>query len=349
MSIKRFAGGVHGVWQRFPDPTGFDFALAGSTFRIRSEEASLHRQLGEALKHRMVPHVAVPDLAIYTWHTHSSPLSQTPSDWRALERWMHGEPVHALFDDVSTFIDPIGRNIAVLDFDKGQAAVWFADPSPPIWTLAAPFLRLLDMWFTKRGKILCHGAAIAKHGCAALLIGPGGAGKSTLALHAPDADFGYLGDDYVLVEPGAGSPIVYSVYALGKLLQVDADTHIPARTAVAQFSDERSDKVLLRIDEATICLSAPLVAVVEPFIGESDTPRLERISVGDALRKILPTSLRQLPGDEQKKLSLMARVIAVPCFRLHMTRDHARNLAVIDRHLAAEAKRLGLVPCTMRT
>jgi hypothetical protein len=196
--------------------------------------------------------------------------------------------------------------------------------------------------------MLCHGAAIAKHGGAALIIGPGGAGKSTLALRALDASFGYLGDDYVLLEPAAPSPVVHSVYTSGKLLGAAIATGVPAQATVFREPDDRADKSLLHVTTSSILSSSPLVVVIEPCIGDNDRPRMEPISPGDALRTVLPTALRQLPGEEQKKLSIMTRILTVPCFRLYLTRDHMHNLAVIDDHLLAQAQRLGLKPCTMK-
>ena len=70
------------------------------------------------------------------------------------------------------------------------------------------------------------------------------------------------------------------------------------------------------------------------------TPMADGNREGAIVRQGTPAALRQLPGEEQKKLSLLALILTVPCFRLHLTRDHARNLAVIDDHLRAQAERL---------
>lgn len=329
---------------------GFHFELAGSVVRVHARTAPLQKHLVAALQHRVAPAVDVPDLTILAWDAQPSPLSLALPEWRVTERWALREPVRASGEDGMFFFDPTGGTVTLYDSGRSLGAVWFSDGSrPPLWIVGAPFLRVLDAWFIGRGMALCHGAAIGKHGGAALIIGPGGAGKSTLAMHSLGASFGYLGDDYVLLEPAAPRPVVHSVYCSGKLFGTDIDAGIPAQAAVFRLPDEEDDKSLLRIGAASTLKSAPLVAVLEPRIGESEQPRLERISPGEALRTILPAALRQLPGEEQRKLSILAGILtAVPCFRLHLTRDHARNLAVIDDHLSRETNRLGLTPCATK-
>lgn len=327
----------------------FQFALAGSVIRVYAETAPLRKHLVAALQHRVVPAVDVPDLTILAWETQPSPLSRALPEWRVMERWAVREPVRASGKNGMFFFDPIGGTVTLYDSGRSLGGAWFSDGAkPPLWIVGAPFLRLLDAWFTDRGKALCHGAAIAKHGGAALIIGPGGAGKSTLALRALDASFSYLGDDYVLLEPAAPRPVVHSVYCSGKLLAADIDAGIPARTVVFRHPDQQGDKSLLRVGAASMLKAAPLMAVIAPSIGDNEWPRMEPLSPCDTLRTVLPAALRQLPGEEQKKLSIMAQVLTVPCFRLHLTRDHARNLAVIDNHLSAQVQHLGSKPCTMK-
>jgi hypothetical protein len=356
------------VSARLRKSPSFQFALASSSFRVYADATWLQQQLMTALQHRVIRAVDPPDLTVFAWHSHPSPLPRALPEWRVMERWARREPVRATGKDGMIFFDPIGGTVDLYDSGSFLAGAWFGDGEKlPIWIVAAPFLRLLDAWFTERGKILCHGAAIAKYGGAALIIGPGGAGKSTLALRALGASFDYLGDDYVLLEPAASMPVVHSVYASGKLLGADINAGFPAQATVIRQPDAppssttmspcftkmpwlkySADKSVLRVMASSILHSAPLVAIIEPCIGDNDWPRMEPISPGDALRTILPTSLRQLPGEEQKKLTIITQILTVPCFRLHLTRNHARNLAAIDEQLLTASHRLGLKPCAMK-
>lgn len=321
----------------------FDFALAGCVFRVCARTESLSQLLAAALRHRVASATRTPDVTIFAWDGEPSPMSWASSEWKVLERWSRREPVRASGGTGMFFFDPIGGVVSLLCNGKRQAGVWFRDAAAlPIWIAAAPFLRLLDSWFIARGSMLCHGAAIAKHGVAALIVGPGGAGKSTLALRSLGAGFGYLGDDYVLLEPAAPLPIVYSVYGSGKLVAGDLDAGAPAETAVFQRPDDCTEKSFLRVSPSSILDSAPLGAVFEPSFGGGAKPEIETISPGEALRCILPSALRQLPGDEKEKLAALSRVLNVPCYRLHLSRDHARNIAALDAELLVRARHLGL-------
>jgi hypothetical protein len=210
------------------------------------------------------------------------------------------------------------------------------------WIAAAPFLHLFDAWFTARGKFACHGAAIAKHGRAALIIGPGGAGKSTLALHAAREGFGYIGDDYVLLEPGPPAPVVHSIYSSGKLAVADVAAGASSRLSVVRQADDELDKAVLRVTALTVLHAAPVAVVVSPRIDAAGQGSIEPISPAEALRILLPSALQQLPGDHQAKLDILKRVLTVPCVRLNLTPSHQCNLAMIDNLLAGLASPDGM-------
>ncbi|MEO8586871.1 MAG: hypothetical protein ABI584_11975 [Acidobacteriota bacterium] len=340
---ERFFGILDDLAGRSRNFPVFHFALAGCVFRVCAKTEPLAQLLAAALRDRVVPATRPADVTIFAWDMEPSPVSWACPEWKVVERWSRREPVRASDGTGMFFFDPIGGMVSLYGRGRRQAGVWFRDAATlPIWIAAAPFLRVLDSWFTARGKMLCHGAAIAKHGVAALIVGPGGAGKSTLALRSLDAGFGYLGDDYVLLEPATPLPIVYSVYGSGKLVASDLEAGSPAEAAVFQEPADRTEKSFLRVEGSSIFDSAPLAAVFEPSIGDGEWPKLEATSSGGALRCILPSALRQLPGEEQGKLSILTRVVTVPCYRLHLSRDHARNLAAIDAELQVQARRLGL-------
>ncbi len=323
----------------------FHFALAGGVFRVCAGTETLSQLLAAALRHRVVPETRPPDVTIFAWDGEPVPLSWACPEWKVAKRWSRREPVRASDGAGMFFFDPIGGVVSLYGRDRGQAGVWFRDAAAlPIWIAAAPFLRLLDSWFTARKQMLCHGAAIAKHGVAALIVGPGGAGKSTLALRSLDAGFAYLGDDYVLLEAATPLPLVHSVYGSGKLAAGDLEHGLPAGASVFQQPDDRTEKSFLRVSSSSMLDSAPLAAVFQPSRGDGAEPKLEAISPGEALRRILPSSLRQLPGDERKKLEALSRILTVPCYRLHLTRDHARNLELIDAELLVRARHMGLGP-----
>ena len=129
---------------------------------------------------------------------------------------------------------------------------------------------------------LRHGAAVAEGGRAALLLGPGGAGKTTTALAAWNAGMDYLGDDYVLVRVG---PHVTGAraYATAK---ADARTATLLPSVVdlgaREYHRGDDDKTVLQLAGARglDVIEARVVAVVVPRV--APRARLEAIEPGAA-------------------------------------------------------------------
>jgi hypothetical protein len=317
-----------------PGLSVFEFSLAGCDIRVCADTPGLLLQLTEALRHRRKDLAGDPDLTIYAF-AKQPPASLERPEWRVAEHWMRRQPVRALNEQGMIYFDSIAEEVGFVDAARSRAAIWFGpDRVLPIWIAAAPFIRILDTWFAARGRILCHGAAIAKSGVAALLIGPGGAGKSTLALHAIDQGFDYIGDDYVLLEPTPSGAIAHSLYCSGKLKQAELTAAMAEMVSVHRAVEDVNEKSFVLPAPKCLRASAPLAMVIEPRFGDGEPPLLEPISSADALRVAAPNVLRQLPGAEQRKLVLLARAFAAPCFRLRLTVDHRRNLGVIRSALA---------------
>jgi hypothetical protein len=317
------------------------FALAGHSFGIRAQRPLLE-QMTAALQPLETSASSTDQLAILAWKGDPSPLRQAPPEWKIPERWARREPVRASRGGGMVYFDPIGGVVSLYHSEGRLGGMWFEDEAAPaLWIAAAPCLRLLDAWFTEHGKFLCHGAAIARHGGAALIIGPGGVGKSTLAIRSLEDGFDYLGDDYVLLEAGPPWPVIHSIYASGKLAGADISAGLPRQATVFREPDDPTEKGFLRIAPTAIVSSARLALVIQPCIGAHDAPSMVRISAGDALRAILPSALRQLPGGFQEKLAVLTRVLTVPCFRLHMTTSHRHNLSLVEKELMAQRPSLG--------
>jgi hypothetical protein len=274
-------------------------------------------------------------LKMILWGTGVSPVELAPAEWRVPERWARREPVLFGTDAVTLYFDPIGRVMAVMDHEARLGGMWFERPdAPAMWVVAAPMLRVLDMVLTRLGLLLLHGAAIGRDGAAALILGPGGAGKSTLSLHAAQSGMDYLGDDYVLVDTRGDAPLVHAIFASAKLLEPGIGGGSASRIAVHRPPDADADKYFLLVEDRAMVPSAHIVAVLLPQFSKGAEARLEPISAGDVMKAVVPSAFRQLPGQHQEKLRLLRAALRVPNYRLALTPRHEENVAAVDSTLA---------------
>ena len=79
----------------------------------------------------------------------------------------------------------------------------------PGWRKAVALLLLQRLMRMRRDAIFFHAASVAVAGVGALLVGPKGAGKSTLALALATRGHGFLGDEHACYVPAAGELIPF--------------------------------------------------------------------------------------------------------------------------------------------
>jgi hypothetical protein len=317
----------------------FRVSLAGHELEIRIESEDLSAQLKPAFEHlETSQRDRQADLTITAFdRPPPEPLSAT--HWLSAQNHQTSQSVRAMDERGMLYIDSLTGIVSLLDAQSSQAGVWFGpDARVPIWIAAAPFLRVLDAFYIRNGKLLCHGAAIAKNERAVLIIGPGGAGKSTLAIRACCSGFDYLGDDYVLLHPSAGSPTnVFSIYRSGKLARADLASAPIAGLDIQQEAEDPTEKSYFLPNPESIRLLAPLAAIVQPQRRLIDEPRLLQCPASHAIRAAIPSVLSQLQGCEQRKVEILTRAFDVPCYQLHLSFDHRKNIAVLDRILGENA------------
>lgn len=252
---------------------------------------------------------------------------------RVWERWSRGEQLRVRGRDGSrTIFDPLSRTVTALGPASGT--VWFDLSQPlPSWVSAAPALQLFDWWATARDMLATHAAATCFDGSAALLVGASGSGKSTFAVQATERGHGFLGDDYVLLEPG-NAPRAHALYRSAKLVRGRGDGL--TRFSALCGAGSEDDKDVFVADEALVVHSAPVSVVLAPVIGDASRPVLTLITAAEAVRRAAPSILRQMPGLEAEKFALLSRMMrTLPCYRLDLCRDHGANIDAVAELVAS--------------
>lgn len=102
----------------------------------------------------------------------------------------------------------------------GASAAWASGE-----VAAHPGHLAIAAWLATTGAHVLHGAAVSVDGRGVLLVGPGGAGKSTTAIAMAAAGATLLADDLCIVERDTGEAVVHPLYRTCKL-NADSDARL---------------------------------------------------------------------------------------------------------------------------
>ena len=112
------------------------------------------------------------------------------------------------------------KQLRTFDVTNRVALLYITDLSLlPSWERFSPIKELIHLYALTESCLLFHGASLAQSdssGCV-LIVGPGGAGKSSLTALALSQGMKTTGDDYVLVDLRRSEPWCWSVYRTLKL------------------------------------------------------------------------------------------------------------------------------------
>ena len=217
-------------------PYEYQFRIGDQTIRFCFAERGTAAQFTRAFAHLRQPLTSASDCTVAIGE--SKPSFRVPSIvlkayFRALESswWgltnprgelleMHNPPTMAAYY-------PGTSGLSMLDSESGRGLYWKLDHThTPYYEVGYPFRTLLHWWLRSRGLQFIHGAAVGTECGGVLLVGKGGAGKSTSAMASILGGLQYAGDDYCVVslEP---YPIVYSLYNTSKLCREDDIARFP--------------------------------------------------------------------------------------------------------------------------
>ena len=229
-----------------------------------------------------------------------------------------------------------------LDLQRGEGLIWLRDPAGAApWDRAAPWRPLLAWWLPTTGATLVHAAAVAPPGRpdrGALLVGAGGAGKSTLALACGCAGWTVTADDYLVVAPDVrrGGWIATAPYRWAK---ADPSTQALLDLPTAWFVPgiDHLGKSLVDLPTAFGPLGAApirIVAAVAPRRAP-DTGSAQSAHPSAFLAATGPSTVLQTPGDASAVLRILGDVArSTPSWSLAVGPDVAvAGPAALDRLL----------------
>ena len=298
------------------------------------------RALGERLTHCLLPSddlTAISALDLLILSGGASPFADPPewnfphSDQRHLER------LHISADSrISAFYDHDRRFWWVHDRVAKQAIFWVAaDGEVPFWEDAAPFKMMLHWALAGSDLAMVHGAIVANPDCGALLVGPGGSGKSTTTAACFAAGMAVGGDDLVLIDKSSGA---WHGHALYDALKLSPNSAVPVpQMLIAAPSRLCGEKSLVRYSDARadgLALTRPLRASFQCVVGTAPETVIEPLHPAVLLRALAPPTVFLLRGHEAHSLRLIGMLVRdLPCYRLRLGPDPAAAAAVLAEFL----------------
>lgn len=250
------------------------YRIAHHRVEVRSPSPDLLETMTRALEHLRDDAPGPCDLSVRLW---SDPVWRGP--------WQEGDQVArgllpGWCSPELTAVHDGTLTASLVDHVRGRALHWIRRPEELADQLAAPLLSVFYLFFRARGLQLLHGAALGLEGEGFLLLGPGRAGKSSVALDAL-GHLAFAGDDYVLVDPEG--PTAYSLYRTLKVrdqevrwLEAGLAHRLALRAAVVCVPGEELS--LTRCSRAQVLAgTAAGSLMLFPDAGQPDLERLSRI------------------------------------------------------------------------
>jgi predicted O-methyltransferase YrrM len=313
-----------------------DLVLAGRRARLRFAGAALEPALLPAFAHaRADARGEGAELEVTLWDSESSGVTEPDVPWALGDVRARGDVRGYEDAGITVFSEPASGAITAYDREADRMAYWVIDARVVPWyERGAPLRSALHQWAAAAHQHFVHAGAVGVDGGGVLLAGPSGSGKSTLALACLDSGLAYAGDDYVILH-GDAEPRAHCVYSTAKLDAASLERLPGLRSAVIEF--RRGDEHKAVVDAHAhrpdlVRNSVPIHAIVLPTIAGGAQPRIRRATGAEALRALAPTTLLQLPGAAQARMTAMARLVrGVPSFGLDVGSDLAAATAAVAR------------------
>lgn len=226
----------------------------------------------------------------------------------------------------------------IVDDATGTAMRWTATAADvPIWEANRPLRVALRWWGARHGAGLLHAAAVGRDGRALLLVGAGGAGKSTTAYSCLGRGLQVLGDDYCLVRPDEhGSVTAFATYRLGNLGEGSLLMLPWLRDRVVGMGHQ--GKAIVPMDPLPTGEGrAEVVGIAAVVQSPGAATRLVPHSSMGVLRRLGPNTVSQIAGWSRETLAVCTAVVsAVPTYEFHVA-EPASAAPVLADHLGQTA------------
>jgi hypothetical protein len=311
-----------------------NYLIGDTTLVIESVGETLAARLTRALSHLTQSEQSTPDLIVQAWDSPQDRMISPP--WDKYDYGSRGEIRGFNLGRFRTAFDHGTGALSMIDLERGHALFWVRNAEKlPSYESAAPLRTILAWWMEYNGRVLIHGGAIARDEHRSILLaGPGGSGKSTVALLCLEAGWKYLADDYCILDPSGQVPRLFSLYNSAKISQTWLRDAPQLRNLGEASSDMHADKQLLFLHERRpdrLLYSAKTKVVLLPGISKNQNTTIEDATAAEALRALAPSSIFQAVTKGEIMFRRISEAVQrLPVRRLNMGSD----LSEIPRQIA---------------
>jgi hypothetical protein len=322
------------------------FRFGGRVVAIRIGGSGLAQHITEAFSHLALrdDRDVAPELTIDLWDESETGVPRPIRYFRdAFDRsWPFGRSVLAS----SAAGDVIGlqSHQAATMFDRSAKRIVGsveAHNRLSLFELGKPLQPLLFAWHSDNDTIPVHAGLVARSGNGVLFGGGGGSGKSTTSLLCLKAGFDYLGDDYIGLPPANGGEYEAFSFYNSTWLEPGHIGRLSWLVPHAIRGTAEDDKLLVvlgHVEAARLAESATVRALVLPRVAGGPDTTWRRASPADAVFRLAPSSILQLPFIEPKSaLDRMADLASrVPTYWLDLGTDLEQIPQRVDEILKQE-------------
>jgi hypothetical protein len=333
-AVGRTAGYFHELHARILEAgrrRGFidrQYAIGRRSVQLRFVGPTLVAPLTRALAHLGSDSTGEPALTVYL--AAGDEVELPPPPWELPRSGSRVEPdeetrraVHLRDERVEGLLEVDHGAMSLFDTASSVGLFWTVSPERlAYYERGAPLRAIFFWWGLRHGWHMAHAGGVGTDGGGVLLVGKGGSGKSTAALACLGAGLDYLGDNDVMIE-AEPAPFAHGLYCSAKLEAGHLRRALPHLSSfLATAGPWKGGKGLFYVDRGAghrLSAGFPLRAVLLPRV--TGTPRTitTRVSAAHGLLSLAPSTLFQLPGARQERLSHLARVVKrVPTYALEL-------------------------------
>jgi len=224
------------------------------------------------------------------------------------------------------------------DLRQRQGLSWIGAPERlPSWEFAAPFRHHVHWIALDRDGGMVHAAALGDGRGAFLLSGPGGAGKSTMAVAALATGHSVLAEDLSLCEETADSLRVHPLYRTFKVTS-EARRAFPFIEDFATRHRRLDGEKTLVYGDATADATADVeIRALYSLSGQfANTTQIETCSRGMAFRLLAPSTVFLMRTAVQETSARLRRLVErLPVFHVTLGGEPRAAVMAIFAHFGA--------------